>query len=275
MTPRLVISDIDGTLVHNDKSLSDSNAAAIKRLIDAGVLVSLISARPPSGMMRIIEQLDLAGPFGAFNGGTIFRRDGAVITAQRIAPALARPLYALFSKMCAIYWLFADGDWLTNAEDDAHMPREIIAAGVKPITTNNPGDRLARTDKLVAVSDDHALLSRIEAEARQVAGGRVTIARSQSYYLDVTALGANKGDGVTQLARSAGVPLSALAVIGDHDNDLPMFARAGFSVAMGQASKAVKAAADAIARSNDDDGVADAIDCFILPRLHSLPRASS
>ena len=71
MTVRLVISDIDGTLVRGDKRLSDGVVAAVKRLQDAGVAMSLISARPPSGMTWIAERLGLTGEIGAFNGGTI------------------------------------------------------------------------------------------------------------------------------------------------------------------------------------------------------------
>jgi Cof subfamily protein (haloacid dehalogenase superfamily) len=263
---RFVISDIDGTLVRNDKSLSSGNVAAVRRLIAAGIPFSLISARPPSGILPIVEQLDLAGPFGAFNGGTIFDRDGTVMMAHRIESDLAQRLYMLFSQMFAMRWLFADGEWLTNAVDKSHTPREILAAGIDPIITDDVGDRLERADKLVAVSDDDALLTRIEAEARLIVGNRATIARSQPYYLDVTALAANKGDGVAAIAQAVSVPFDQIAVFGDQDNDLPMFERAGFSVAMGQASAKVKEAADAIAASNEDDGVADAIDRLVLPR---------
>lgn len=268
MPIRLVISDIDGTLVRKDKSLSVTNATAIRRLVDAGLAVSLISARPPSGILPIAAQLDLPGPFGAFNGGTIFERDGTATTAHRIEPDLAQTLHALFRDMGAMCWLFADGQWLTNALDKAHTPREVKAAGVEPILTDDVGDRLERADKLVAVSDDDALLTRIETATRRIAGNRATIARSQLQYLDVTALAANKGDGVEVLSQAAGIPLEAIAVLGDQQNDLPMFARAGFSVAMGQASDAVKAAADAVTGSNDDDGVADAIDRLLLPRVN-------
>ncbi len=264
---RFVISDIDGTLVRNDKSLSAVNVAAVRRLMAACIPLSLISARPPSGIIPIAKRLDLAGPFGAFNGGTIFDRNGTVITAHRIEPDLARQLHALFGQMCAMRWLFADGEWLANAVDQSHTPREVLAAANDPIVTEDVGDRLDRVDKLVAVSDDDALLTRIEAEARRIVGNRATIARSQSYYLDVTALAANKGDGVAAIARACSVLLDQIAVFGDQDNDLPMFARAGFSVAMGQSSAKVRAAADAIAASNEDDGVADAIDRLVLPRI--------
>jgi Cof subfamily protein (haloacid dehalogenase superfamily) len=271
---RFVISDIDGTLVRDDKSLSPGNVAAIRRLKAVGIPMSLISARPPSGILPIVKQLDLAGPFGAFNGGTIFDRNGTVITAHRIEPDLARGLHALFGQMCATRWLFADREWLTSAVDQLHTPREVLAAAIEPIVTDDVGDRLDRADKLVAVSDDDALLARIEVEARRIAGGRATIARSQRYYLDVTALAANKGTGIATMAQAVGVPLDQLAVFGDQNNDLPMFARAGFSVAMGQASANVKQAASAVAASNEDDGVADAIDRFVMPRIQCTDDAT-
>jgi Cof subfamily protein (haloacid dehalogenase superfamily) len=263
---RLVVSDIDGTLARSDKSLSDANVAAVRRLVDAGVMVSLISARPPSGMYWIADRLDLPGPFGAFNGGTLFDRDGTIREAHRLDPDLARAVIDILIDEGVIRWLFADGDWVTDRTDDIHTPREIASAGIDPIVTQALGDRCARVDKLVAVSDDDALLSRVEARVRVIAGDRATIARSQPYYLDVTAPLANKGDGLALLATAAGVALEQVAVLGDADNDLPMFARAGYSVAMGQASAHVRAAADAVARSNDEDGVADAIDRLLLTR---------
>lgn len=266
-TLRFVISDVDGTLVRSDKSLSRANEEAVRSLRAAGVRFSLISARPPSGMRWIVDRLDLEGPFGAFNGGTIFDRSGTVGEPHRLDPRLARDMLSLFERRGVIRWLYADGDWLINAADLRHTPREVLSAGLDPVITQELRERVARVDKLVAVSDDDELLSRIEAEARELAGERATIARSQRYYLDVTALAANKGDGVAALAAAARVPLDCLAVLGDQQNDLPMFARAGFAVAMGQASGDVQAKADAVAASNDEDGVADAIVRLLLPRV--------
>jgi Cof subfamily protein (haloacid dehalogenase superfamily) len=266
---RLVVSDLDGTLIRSDKSLSDGNVAAVRRLINAGVGFGLISARPPSGMLWIAERLDLAGPFGAFNGGTLFDRAGTILAAHRIDPDLAHAVLAILVDEGVIRWLFADGDWVTDRTDDIHTPREIKSAGKDPIVTQALGDRCLRVDKLVAVSDDDALLSRVEARVRAIAGDRATIARSQPYYLDITAPLANKGDGLALLAEAAGVPLTQVAVLGDADNDLPMFARAGFSVAMGQAAGHVRAAASAVAQGNDEDGVADAIDRLLRPRTRT------
>ncbi|MFZ2982544.1 MAG: HAD hydrolase family protein, partial [Sphingobium sp.] len=120
-------------------------------------------------------------------------------------------------------------------------------------------------DKIVGVSDDHALLARLDGEIAAALGQDVTVGRSQPYYLDITAPRANKGDGVAALAAAIGVPLANVAVLGDERNDLPMFARAGLSIAMGQGPDAVRAAADRVTRSNEEDGVAHAIDEIILP----------
>ena len=96
-------------------------------------------------------------------------------------------------------------------------------------------------------------------------GVTAPVSRSQPYYLDVTAPRGNKGDGIVVLAAVFGLPLAAVAVFGDQYNDLAMFKRAGISVAMGQAPEEVRAAASFVSRSNEDDGVADAIDRFVLP----------
>ena len=80
---RLLISDIDGTLVRSDKTLSNATVMAVRALTATGLPMTLISARPPSGMLWIAERLGLPGPFGAFNGGVLFRHDGSVIELIR------------------------------------------------------------------------------------------------------------------------------------------------------------------------------------------------
>jgi hydroxymethylpyrimidine pyrophosphatase-like HAD family hydrolase len=108
------------------------------------------------------------------------------------------------------------------------------------------------------------LLARLDGEIAAALGQFATVGRSQPYYLDITAPQANKGDGVAALAAAIGVPLTNVAVLGDEHNNLPMFARAGLSIAMGQGSDAVRSAADWVTLPNEEDGVAHAIDKIIL-----------
>ncbi|MBB5709213.1 Cof-type HAD-IIB family hydrolase [Sphingomonas xinjiangensis] len=268
-TIRLLVSDIDGTLVRDDKTLSDAVIAAVARIQEAGIAMSLISARPPSGMLWIAERLGLKGPIGAFNGGTVVMPDGRIVAADRLEPAIAARALEKIDRPGVTPWLFADGKWYARDRTNHNLPRERRAANVDAVFDADFAPLLARADKLVGVSDDHELLAAIEGEMQIAFGEGATVARSQPYYLDITAPTANKGDGIAGLAKAYGVPLSAVAALGDQRNDLPMFARAAVSVAMGQAPEEVRAAAKHVARSNQEDGVADAIDRFVLPPAHA------
>ena len=263
----LVISDVDGTLVDHDKHLSPATADAVRRLGAAGVAFTLISARPPSGVLPLVTTLGIDGPVGAFNGGTIFRADGTTVERHTIDSAVVSGMFALVAGEPVAAWLFADGQWHADTLENVHIARERIAANQQPTVLADMSPLYGRADKLTFVSDDPALLGRLTREAQARFGARATVGQSQTYYLDVTDLAANKGTGVEALAAAHGVPLAQVAVLGDMTNDLPMFERAGFSVAMGQAPAEVKARADAVSTTNDDDGVAHAINALILPRL--------
>ncbi|MFM5916028.1 MAG: Cof-type HAD-IIB family hydrolase [Novosphingobium sp.] len=264
---RLLVSDIDGTLVRRDKSLPDQNVAAIRDAAARGLKISLISARPEAGMVEIAARLGLSGPMGAFNGGVIFS-PGITAEAGAFVPAeLAARLVALYAKAGVTLWLFHTDHWFTSRIDDPHTAREVLSSGLQPEPREDFSGLLGQAAKIVAVCDDPALMDRLEGEARTLVGQSATLVRSQDYYLDCTALAANKGDGVAALAKLYGVPLEQVAVIGDQGNDVAMFKVAGLAIAMGQARDAVKAEADEVTDSNEDAGVAAAIERFILPRI--------
>lgn len=263
----LFISDVDGTLVRSDKRLADETVAAVERLKAAGLPMTIISARPPSGLYWIADRLDLPGPFGAFNGGTLFMRDRRVIERHGLSGAVAKIAIDRLMAAELTCWVFADGQWMASNDSDPHTGSEIVSANQQPVVTSDFTPWIDRIDKVVGVSDDHAGLAALEAELIESIGAEATIARSQPYYLDVTAPQANKGDGVSFLARAFDVPIDRVAVIGDQANDLPMFARAGYAIAMGQGPQHVQAKADVVTLANDSHGVAHAIDMLILPRL--------
>ena len=263
---RLVVSDVDGTLVDKDKKLTPGIIAAVERLLAAGIGFTIISARPRSGMMPIADMLAIDDPMGAFNGGTIFRRDGTVMVQHRIDPDIVETMFALVGDAAVDRWVFADDRWYASTDQGHHVDSERIASNQAPIVTRDFTSLYDRADKLTFVSDDPALLSGLHEQAAAAFGTRATVVQSQTYYLDVTALAANKGDGVTLLAEAMNTPLPAVAVIGDQGNDVAMFERAGLSIAMGQGPAEVRAKADFITAGNDQDGVAQAIDEIILSR---------
>ena len=118
--------------------------------------------------------------------------------------------------------------------------------------------------KIVGISDDLDKVQRCEADAQAAFGQRATATRSQPYYLDVTHKDANKGAVVDYLSRHLDMPAEEIATIGDQPNDVLMFKRSGFSIAMGNASDQVKAQASATTDSYNDEGFAKAMERFIL-----------
>lgn len=263
----LVISDVDGTLVDKDKRLTPGTIAAIDRLRAAGFGFTMISARPMSGLAPLADELSLDVPMGAFNGGLVYRRDGEILCRHFVEEAVARGALALAQETAVDIWVFADDRWFATTAEGAHVPSERRASNQEPTICTGFEDLLDRADKITFVSDDPATLDALHDRILAADLGQATIAKSQTYYLDITATTANKGDGIARLAAAMGVPLGRTIVIGDQANDLPMFARAGRAIAMGNAPDAVKVQAADVTWSNSAEGVAHAIDTFILGRM--------
>jgi Cof subfamily protein (haloacid dehalogenase superfamily) len=262
-----VVSDIDGTLVTPDKLLTPRAVAAVERLAAAGVAFSLVSSRPPRGMLGVAAALKVCLPIAGFNGGNIVQPDGTLIAAKRLAPTAARRALALFADQGIEAWVFADGDWLVLDPHGPKVEREAHAIGFGPMVVASFDPFADRIDKIVGVSEDAPRLAAVEALAKDILGGQAAASRSQPYYLDVTHPAADKGGAVRDLCAAAGVDLANTAVIGDMANDVAMFRVAGFSVAMGQSPDAVKAEADAVTAANTDEGFARAIETLVLPRV--------
>lgn len=264
MAIRLLVSDLDGTLVDREKNLTPGTIAAVGRLRAAGLGFTVISARPMSGIRPLLDPLALDGDVAAFNGGIVFRRDGTIVSHVTIPADIARGVMAMVADAEVETWVFADDRWYASNGDGPHTQSERRSSAQEPVVVDSFDATLDRADKLTFVSDDAAALHALYEKVHAAFGTRATVAQSQSYYLDVTALAANKGDGIAALAGALGIELADTAAIGDQANDLPMLARAGLSIAMGNAPDAVKRAAHKTTRPNDHDGVAHAIDTIIL-----------
>jgi Cof subfamily protein (haloacid dehalogenase superfamily) len=262
---RLVISDIDGTLVTPDKTLTPAALAAVERLDKAGIGFSMISARPPRGMQALAAALKVRLPFAAFNGGSLVAPDFRLIAAHRLPPSVARTALALLADRQVDAWVFADDAWRLRDPDGSNVEREMRAVGFAPTVVSGFEDVLTRIDKIVGVSDDYERLAVVETEMQALLGATVNAERSQPYYLDITPPDADKGHGVRAICEHTGVPLANTAVVGDMSNDVAMFRVAGLAIAMGQAPDAVRAAARLTTAANTADGFAKAVNRFILP----------
>ncbi|GJE62599.1 Cof-type HAD-IIB family hydrolase [Methylobacterium trifolii] len=260
----LVVSDVDGTLVRSDKSLSPATIAAIRRLGEAGIGFTVASARPPVGLQGLVEALGLRLPMGAFNGASVVGPDLRVIEEHLIPEATAREAVERLLASALDVWVFARGAWFLRDPDAPYTDVERATLQAGPEVTADLGPLLAAASKIVGVSRDHAHLAACEAEVAARLGDRAVVHRSQAYYLDVTPPGIDKGGFVGWMSRHLAIPEHRVATFGDAGNDRAMFARSGLSVAMGNAEDGVKAAARAVTAGNDADGFAEAVERLIL-----------
>lgn len=263
---RLVVTDVDGTLVQPDKSLAPSTVAAANRLLDAGIPLGIVSARPTRGMIWLARDLGLEGLLAGFNGGIVMRPDGTVVERRLVPEAAARTALDLFARNKVSAWVVTAEEWLVLDPLGPHVDRERRTVRFNERVVDSFEPYLAWAGKVVGVTDDLPLLAGLEAELQAMLGGTANARRSQPYFLDVTHRAADKGNAVRTLASHLGVALSDVAVLGDMPNDVPMFAVAGYSIAMGNAPPEVQAHAAAVTGRNDADGWAQAVDKLILPR---------
>jgi Cof subfamily protein (haloacid dehalogenase superfamily) len=268
-----VISDVDGTLVTNDKMLTAATRAATAELRSNGLMFSIVSSRPPRGMLPVMKALGIDAPVAGFNGGVVTGPDLAVMSVHLLSPAVARRTVAMLDERGADVWVFSGEDWLVRRPDGPYVGLEQRTVAFGPTIVEDFGSALDATAKIVGVSADFAALARCEGELGAALGEQACVVRSQQYYLDVTHPLANKGDAVATLAKLMNVPLARVVVIGDGHNDMAMFARAGFSIAMGNANPEVQKAAKAVVGSNSEDGFAQAIGQYVLGDARSPARA--
>lgn len=262
---RFILSDVDGTLLHPDHSLSQRTAEAVRALREAGVFFSLASGRPPKAMLHLIETFGIDVPVAGFNGGTLINPDGSILVAHHLPAEAALVTLALFSAEPDVeVWVFADGDWLRRDPPGPMAQREADGLGYGPVVVDSFEPYLDRVDKIVAASNNTQLLVELEARLQPKVKGLAQVSRSQPVYLDVTAMLANKGEALKTIAAHLGVPLAQTAAIGDGGNDPAMFHVAGLSIAMGQAEDTVKRQASVVTGSNVEDGAAEAFERFIL-----------
>jgi Cof subfamily protein (haloacid dehalogenase superfamily) len=255
----LVVSDVDGTLVTPDKRLTPAALSAVEALRRRGILFTITSSRPPFGMRSVCDALHLDLPIGAFNGSSIVNPDMSVVEQTNIPATAARRSLSLLARHNIDAWLFTDGEWLVMRDDGRYVANESRTIASTPRMVGDFGRAIDEACKIVGVSSDFALLERCEKELQAELGNTAHAARSQNYYLDVTPPDRDKGTFVETLAGRLGVGLDDVITIGDMTNDLPMFAKGGRSIAMGNASEAVKARATEVTDSNDADGFAKAM----------------
>jgi Cof subfamily protein (haloacid dehalogenase superfamily) len=243
---KLLLADVDGTLVDKDKVLTPRAIAAVQALKQKGIQFAVTSGRPPRGMAMLVEPLALTTPMAGFNGGVFVNPDLSVISTKTLSEEAARETIALIEKSGLYCWIYTGADWIVRDTNIPHEARETSTVRFPP-----------RVEKTFPDAEVEKLLQR-------TLGDRASAARSQPHYIDITNPQANKGAVLAELSKMLDIPHENICTMGDMPNDISMFKPAGFSIAMGQASDEVKAAASATTDGYNDDGFAKAVEKYIL-----------
>src|SRR5450432_78449 len=269
---KLVIADVDGTLVTHDKILTPRAIDSVMKLRAAGIQFAVTSGRPPRGMAMLIDPLKMDEPLAAFNGGVIIQPDLKTVLRQNVLPAnVVKQVVQLILDHKLDVWIYTDSTWYVRDVNAAHVAREQWTVKFPPVVTTDLNSLVDNIAKVVGVGDDLDVVARCEKDVQKACGDHASAARSQPYYLDVTHPKANKGEVVLAMSDLLKIPPQQIATIGDMPNDVLMFVKSGVSIAMGNASPEVQKSATYVTTSSEDEGFANAMEKFILQRHTATP----
>jgi Cof subfamily protein (haloacid dehalogenase superfamily) len=270
MRYRLIAIDLDGTLLNEKKAVSPANAAALKRAAAAGAKIMISSGRIFPEAELAVRGLDSVSLISACNGADIFdltTRKGkgsrplppealdGIVAVLRDSPLF----YSLYTHDTVIiekgiparfacYKAYIEGRFARSVfVDDIRDPGPVAADGVYKIYAMSPDER--ETARVRA-----SIERRVEAD----------ISSSYANNIEITAKGVNKGSALATIEREYGISREEMIALGDSENDLPMLNYAGLPIAMGNAEPCVRDAAKAVTLSNEEDGVAAAIEKYLL-----------
>lgn len=264
-TIRLVLSDMDGTILDSDHTISPTTGAAVQRLAERGVALALVSARMPAAVLPYVRQLGLKGPCVGFNGGVFFTPDGNILKSHHFPVESLMAIMEALSSFPVEIWFQTEQEWLVRECRTPLVLREQELTGMTPREVESLPMTPETVNRLIVCSDDTALIARLEEELAPPFAGRASMLRSAPHKLNITPAKATKGEAVVELARLYGVTPQEIAALGDAPNDIPMLQAAGMSIAMGQAQDSVKEQASYVTGKPDEGGWAYAAETFIMP----------
>lgn len=274
MKYKLLVLDVDGTLLNEAKEITKRTLSALLKVQQMGVRIVLASGRPTYGLMPLAEALEL-GNYGGFilsyNGCRIIKAEnGEVLFERRINPEMLPYLEKKARKNGFAIFTYHDDTIITNDSDNRHIRDEALLNNLKIIEEE---EFSASVDfapcKCMLVSDDEEALIGLENHWKRRLGGALDAFRSEPYFLEVVPSSIDKANSLGALLEQLGVKREEIIAIGDGVCDVTMIQLAGLGIAMGHAPDSVKACADFVTLSNQEDGVAVAVEKAILAEVRA------
>lgn len=256
--------DLDGTLTDSKKRISERTKESIDKFIAAGGTVALASGRPTFGVMPVAKILELdkkGGYILSYNGGCFLDCKNNKQLFMKELTHEYLPILEKQAKDFGINLMTYNGDkaYALDIDEQYYMIEininHFIRVKADPLT---PQITFPIIKCLMTADGDY--LAKVEKEMKKYWEGRLNIVRSEPYFLEVTEVGIDKASTITNMVKKLGKSVDNLICCGDGFNDLSMIRAAGIGVAMANAQEKVRAAADYITKSNDEDGIVDVVE---------------
>jgi len=268
MAYKMIFSDIDGTLLDSGHHIGEGTRRAVRALKPQGIPFVLVSARAPYGIVPLQKELRIDGPIVAFGGALVLgaaEPDGSrqALRDLPLAPEETKAIHALVaSRFPAIsFTAYGADDWFIAADDEWVLQERGIT-GTPARLFRFAEDEHPAFYKLMCMGEP----GEIDSLARETSARfpELTIVKSKPTYLEIMARQVSKSAAMRVLMDDYGVGEQETIAIGDNYNDIDMIRFAGLGVAMGNAPDEVKAAADLVAPSNDEEGVREILERYVL-----------
>jgi len=267
MKYKLIASDMDGTLLNDDSKLTERTKAAIIKAVDAGVLFVAATGRPFRNVDIVNELHDKDMPCIVFNGAAAYMSKSEKQLFERFLDFdLAVEAFEMGQKKGVAQILWTGPHLWANRRCEATSRYEAVCKG---LTMSIVTDLATIKDEAEGVSKvlwiDHPdIIKTMSVEMKAHFGDRLNCFSSMSHFLEFVSTKASKGLALAEIGRLYGIDSSEMIAVGDAYNDVCMLEYAGFGVAVENAPDDIKAICDHVTLSNNDDGVADVIERFVL-----------
>lgn len=274
MKYKLLVLDVDGTLLNDAKEISKRTLASLLKVQQMGVRIVLASGRPTYGLMPLAKTLEL-GNYGGFivsyNGCQIINaQNGEILFERRINPEMLPYLEKKARKNGFALFTYHDDTILTNTLDNEHIHSEAKLNNLKVIKEEEFSTAIDFAPcKCMLVSDEEEALTGLEEHWKKRLDGTLDVFRSEPYFLEVVPCGIDKANTLGVLLSHLDISREEVIAIGDGVCDVNMLQIAGLGIAMGHSQDSVKVCADYVTTSNEEDGVALAVEKMILAEVHA------
>ena len=274
MKYKLLVLDVDGTLLNNEKEISKRTLASLLKVQQMGIRIALASGRPTYGLMPLAKILEL-GNYGGFivsyNGCQIINaQNGEILFERRINPEMLPYLEKKAHKIGFAIFTYHDDTLLTDSPNNEHIRTEAKLNNLKIIKEEDFSIAIDFAPcKCMLVSDDEEALTGLEEHWKRRLNGTLDVFRSEPYFLEVVPCGIDKANTLGALLSHLNITREEVIAIGDGVCDVNMLQIAGLGIAMGHSQDSVKVCADYVTASNEEDGVAQAVEKMILAEVHA------